>query len=149
MFCPLEKIELRVQTCPAKQCMYQGVGGSCHYEKLTADEVDLQDIAAARSQKLYVVRTHMAAAKASVTLGVTLIKYTDFIKDSFADSGNRTVNNLEDNQVAKVLRVVFNLTDSQQVRFWESGRFEGWAKRSGLSLTLSDVKTALLSTSVI
>lgn len=153
MFCPLERLELKVDTCPVKTCMYKGLGGTCYYQTLTKDGVSTKDIAEARQKKPYKVQTMAMTAKQSVILGATILSYADYVKDSFPNAGknNQTVNNSDgsnSNQVSKVLTLVFGLTPEQQAYFWDEKRLVSWSGRKGLTLSSSDIRTVLLAASI-
>ena len=153
MFCPLEKLELKVSTCPVQRCMYKGVGGMCGYHTLTKDGVSVKDIAEVRQQKPYKIQVMAATAKQSVMTGTTLITYAEYIKDSFPDRKNlvegtqQTVNTHDDTHVRKVLSKVFGLTETQQQHFWDNSRLTEWTSRHKLKLTAPDIRAALLSAS--
>jgi len=150
VFCALEKLELMIETCPAKSCMYKGVGGSCFHSQLTADNVAIKDIAEARQLKPYKVASQATTAKQAVVVGAILIRYANYIKDSFPDrhastSKEHPVNNQDDKHVRRILSSVFDLTPKQQDHFWEQDRLSKWAKRMNITMTAQDIRTALLS----
>lgn len=82
MFCHLEKLELKVSSCPATSCIYKGLGGSCDYNKLTTEGVTIKDISESRQMKHYKVAALAVSAKQAVITGTILISYSDYIKDS-------------------------------------------------------------------
>jgi hypothetical protein len=147
MFCPLETIEMRVDTCPAKACMYKGVGGQCKHAELTSDTIGILDIADVRGEKPYKVKSAAASAKQAITVGVTIGRYADFIKASFPRAGSQTVNDEQDRHIGRVLENTFGLHPHQHKHFWDAERFEAWKTRLGLALTLQEVRQALLAAS--
>jgi hypothetical protein len=150
VFCPIEKLELKVNTCPACGCIYKGVGGACHFTTLTKENVGVKDIAAARQKKPYMVQTMASTAKHSVTLGATLLSYAQYIKDSFPGRQNssQTVNKQDDTQLSKALYVIFGLSQEQQKYFWDESRVIEWSKRKNITLTISDIRALLLAASI-
>jgi hypothetical protein len=151
VFCPIEKLELTVNTCPASGCTYKGVGGSCNFSLLTREDVSVRDIAEVRQKKPYKIQTMAATAKHSVVLGATLLTYADYIKDSFPNLGksSQTVNKVDsNNHLGRVLFLVFGLSVDQQKYFWDEKRLAEWTKRKGLSITLSDIRAVLLAASI-
>lgn len=150
MFCPLEKLELKVNTCPTRNCIYKGVGGSCNYELLTKENVSIKEIAGVRQKKPYKVQAMATTAKQAVILGATLMSYADYVKDSFPNTTKKvqTVNKQDDTHLSKVLYIVFGLNSDQQKYFWDEKRLDGWSKRKGISLTLPDIRAVLLAASM-
>ena len=144
MWCPLESIELKTDTCTARTCMYKGQGGRCGHAELTGDNVTVYDIAEIRGEKPYKVKSAAASGKQAITVGVTISRYADYIKASFPTYGNQIVNKEQDTHVNRVLQNTFNLHPHQHQYFWDSERFESWRQRLGLSITLQDVRQALL-----
>jgi hypothetical protein len=148
VFCPIAKIELKVESCPTQSCPYKGVGGSCNYERLTSDAVDVHTIAEVRQQKTYVVKSAANTAKQQVKLGLIIMKYANFIKDSFPE---RTVNKTGEDKdhVSRVLSRTFRLSTAQQQKFWDADRFNEWSARANLKVTLQDIRQAVLASSPI
>lgn len=149
MFCPIESIEMKVETCPARSCIYKGVGGKCCHENLTSDGVGVLEIAEARGEKPYKVKSSAASGKQAITIGVTVSRYADFIRESFPTSGVQTVNTEQDTHVNRVLENTFSLHPNQHQYFWDSERFDSWKTRLGLSITLQEVRQALLAASTL
>ena len=152
VFCPIVKTELNVQTCPAKSCIYKGIGGSCNHEVLTADEVSIQDIADARQEKAYKVKAQAATSKQMITTGLIINRYADYIKDSFPSREMlkvelQSVNRDEDSHLFRVLENLFGLSKYQQIFFWNEDRFEEWANRAKLTVSLAEVRQVMLSAS--
>jgi hypothetical protein len=151
VFCPLEKLELMTETCPARSCMYKGVGGSCHYTQLTTDGVAIKDIAEVRQLKPYKVAAQATTARQAVVIGTILIQYANYIKDSFPErqldnkAKEHPVNNQDDKHVRRILTSVFELSPRQQSHFWEQDRLTKWAARMNVTMTSQDIRTALLS----
>jgi hypothetical protein len=149
MFCPLEHIEMRVETCPARSCIYKASGGACAYEKLTKEDVSVFDIAEVRAEKPYKIKSSAASGKQAIVTGVTISKYADYIRESFPSHGLQTVNEEQDTHVNRVLENTFRLTPHQHQYFWDSERFDSWRKRLKVSLTMQDIRQALLSASSV
>lgn len=149
MFCPLESVELSIDQCPAKQCIYKGLGGKCCHAELTSENVSVIDIAEARGEKLYKVKSSAASGKQAITMGVTIGRYAEFISASFPRQEAQTVNVEQDTHINRVLENTFNLHPHQHHHFWDSERFEAWAQRAGLSITLKDVRQSLLAASSV
>jgi hypothetical protein len=147
--------------------MYKGHAGSCNYTRLTKEDVVVRDIAEVRNTKNYKIQAMAATAKQAVTLGTTIMAYADFVKTSFPKSSAttsknepQTVNNNDDtgdidevdntlrvNHVGKVLTAVFGLSPEQQQYFWDTSRLNEWAARRGITLSPSDIRSALVSAS--
>lgn len=149
MFCPVESVEMSVDQCPARSCMYKGVGGKCCHAELTSDTVTVVDVAEARGEKLYKVKSAAASSKQAITMGVTIGQYAEFIRASFPRQEAQTVNVEQDTHINRVLENTFNLHPHQHQYFWDSKRFEEWVKRAGLSITLKDVRQSLLAASIV
>lgn len=149
MFCPIESLEMSAEQCPAKSCIYRGVGGKCCHAELTADSVTVIDVAEARGEKLYKVKSAAASGKQAITLGVTIGRYADFIKASFPHQETQTVNREQDTHINRVLENTFSLHPHQHQYFWDSERFEAWKTRAGLAVTLQEVRQALLAASSV
>lgn len=150
MFCPIVKIELKVDSCPTERCIYKGVGGRCNYERLTSDTVDVAAIAEVRQQKTYLVKSAANSAKQQVKLGMIVMKYANFVRESHPDTGTHPVNNKgEDSHVSRVLRITFRLSTTQQEKFWDAERFKEWTARANLTVTLQDIRQALLASSPV
>src|SRR6476620_1771628 len=113
MFCPLESLELKTETCPARTCIYKSQAGKCGHEELTGDNVTVYDIAEIRGEKPYKVKSAAASGKQANTLGVTVARYADFIRASFPAQGVQTVNTEQDTHVNRVLQNTFNLHPHQ------------------------------------
>lgn len=147
MFCPLELVEIKTETCPVKRCMYKGNNGKCFHDELTIDTVSVIDIAEARQEKPYKIKSAAYTGKQAITVGVTIGRYADYIRDSFPVKENQTVNEEQDTHVNRVLENTFNLHPYQHQYFWDSERFESWRNRLGLSLTVQEMRQALLAAS--
>lgn len=152
MFCPLERIELKTNHCPAQSCLYKSQANSCLHDELTSDDVSPQVIAEAKNIKVYKAKQEIAEAKANISIGVTALQYAEFIKLSFPNIGavdrlysSQTVNGLED-RISQVLLNVFGLSQYQQQKFWEEQRFTSWSKRLQVTLTLKDIKATIAAT---
>lgn len=144
MFCPIESVELKTESCPARTCIYKGQAGKCGHADLTGDNVTVYDIAEIRGEKPYKVKSAAASGKQSITVGVTIGRYADYVRNSFPVTGVQVVNKEQDTHVNRVLQNTFNLHPHQHQYFWDSERFESWRNRLGLSITLQDVRQALL-----
>jgi hypothetical protein len=126
-----------------KNCIYKSSIGSCEYEKLTADDVSALEIAEVRNVKAYKIKAEAIEAKSKINLGLIAMRYSEFIQDSFPGLGvTHTVNGDED-QVGRVLRILFRLSDKQQDKFWEVDRFSAWKQRAGVDVSLSEIRSAL------
>lgn len=154
MFCPLERIELKTNTCPISKCMYKDTIGQCQHDLLTTDHVSAQEIADVKQLKLYKVKADASQAKEMITKGLIANRYSDFVKDSFQTAGPvqnsevaQTVNGVEDAQIRKVLLNVFGLSKYQQDKFLDETRFEAWATRSRIDVEFDELKTALVAVS--
>jgi hypothetical protein len=80
MFCELEQIELKVNTCPVR-CAYRLSNGQCGYQELTAEDVTVQKIAELRGHKVYRVKAQAASSKTMIQLGIMMDRYADYIRD--------------------------------------------------------------------
>lgn len=147
MFCPLESVELKVNTCPVSVCMYKGVGGTCCHAQLTSESVSIVHIAAVRGEKSYKIKGQAASSKQAVTMGLTIARYAEFVKASFPVQDVQTVNKRQDSHLDRVLENTFSLSPHQHQYFWNSERFNNWKTRLGLSITYKEVRQALLAAS--
>jgi hypothetical protein len=148
MFCPIESVEMKVEVCPARSCMYRGIGGRCFYTELTDESVTVIEISDIKGEKLYKTKSAAASGKQAITIGVTIGQYAEFVRASFPNTQrDQTVNGKQDTHVSRVLENTFNLHPHQHQYFWDGERFEAWRTRFGLSLTLQDVRQALLGAS--
>lgn len=147
MFCPLESLELKVDTCPVSKCMYKGLGGKCCHDVLTAEGVTVVQIALVRGEKAYKIKSQAASSKHAITLGLTIAKYVEFIKDSFPVQEIQTVNKRQNSHLDRVLENTFSLSPHQHQYFWNNERFNVWKTRLGLSVTYKEVRQALLAAS--
>ena len=143
MFCYLERIELRVSQCPVKNCIYKSSIGSCEYEKLTSDDVSALEIAEVRNVKPYKIKAEAVEAKSKINLGLIIMRYSEYILDSFPGLGVTHTVNKDEDQIGKVLRRLFHLSDKQQDKFWEVDRFSAWKQRAGVDVSLSEIRSAL------
>ena len=152
MFCPLERVELKVETCPARRCMYKGVGGTCNHGELTGDDVNVKMIADVRQKKPYKIQTMAATAKQAVIQATVVLQYSDYIKNSFPTltiSKSQTVNKPDDStQVGLVLSIVYGLTEEQQKYFWDRNRLAAWAERNKVQISVPDIRALLLAASL-
>lgn len=151
MFCPIVKVELNVESCPTRACIYKGVGGRCMHDVLTADTVDVSIVADVRQRKQYLVKAEANSAKQQVRLGMVIMQYANFVRDSYPDrTEKQTVNTKgEDSHVSRVLRYTFRLSTAQQEKFWDTERFKEWTARANLTVTLSDIRQAMLASSPV
>lgn len=149
MFCPLTRIEIKTDYCPAKTCMYKDHKSGCAHDELTKEGLTVVEVAEIKGIKPYKVKADASLAKDMLSKGMVILKYGDFIKDSFPSGpdqvitqGPQTVNGGED-QTYKVLLNVFGLSEYQQSKFWEQDRYVGWAIRNKIDLDLKDLRAAI------
>lgn len=167
MFCALENLHLSVETCPVP-CMYRAHEGTCAYEELTDEQVDAQTLSRVTGKKVYKIKAMAAAAKQMIEIGTVIDRYSDFIKETVPRLPNqntlklvdkemverylanvaegKVVNTSEGSGVALRLKRGFNLSDNQQSEFWSEERFSKWSKRSGTSVSLREMRQALIAT---
>ena len=160
MFCPLEQIELSVGTCPISKCIYRDLEGACLHDTLESEQVEAKVIAGIRSIKVYSVRAQIQEARERITIGAILIRYSEYIKDSWPEYGNSYLPPIETvntsivktdtaeegtSTTASILAIVFGLTERQQQKFLSQARITEWAKRQALTLDLSKVREILRS----
>ncbi len=156
MFCPLERIELKVNYCPAKKCMYKTQSSTCGNSELTAEELTVYDIAKIKGVKPYLVKAEASKAKVGLSRGLGAWRYAEYIKDSFPStevttvdkSVEQTVNMTEDKKY-RVLKTVFGLTKYQQEKFWDTERYKNWAARNKVQYSITDIKHCLDSAHVM
>jgi hypothetical protein len=131
--------------------MYKTSVGQCAHDQLTDPGVDVQDIATARGQKVYIIRQLAAQAKQSVQAGIVIDKYSSFVRESWPTKTGQTVNakattvDEKEQHESTVLRKVFGLSAEQQALFWDTERYEGWRTRNSVSLSLTELRQALLT----
>lgn len=149
MFCPIVKLDLKVNSCPARDCMYKAAGGGCSYEKLTADEVTLQDVAEAKAVKLYKAKAITAAAKVEIETGIIAMRYAEYVAESYPNLSrasppltSQTVNEGKDT-TRNVLKNLFGLSEYQQEKYLCSTRYAAWANRHTINLKFSDLWASL------
>lgn len=151
MFCALERIEIKVDLCPARNCMYRDTVGKCRYEQLTVDDVEAEEVASAKGIKLYKAKAEMNKASQVLTLAMVAKRYSEFIRESWPKTPTQkvaqTVNGGEVGLIRRTLFVVFGLSEYQQDKFLDEARFNDWARRASLDLPFSELKTALVAAS--
>jgi paraquat-inducible protein B len=166
MFCEIERVELRIDTCPVR-CMYKAANGKCSFTKLSDEDVDVITISQLTGRKVYKLKAQASSAKQMIEIGLAIDRYCDYIRDTVPKAHEQTmnvksmafrvlnsnlsaeaeaVNGIESSSgVASRLKRVFNLTPNQQEAFWSESKFLNWSKRSGSSVTLRDMRQALIS----
>lgn len=163
MFCPIEQIELKTTACPVPKCIYRGPGGSCLHDRLSGEPVDVRVLSEMKAEKIYRVRASVQEAKSRIQIGTIILRYSDYIRDSWPD---QTVNEvainaddhvttedvceLEDSRakIKIVLSRVFGLTEFQQTKFLSRSRITEWAARQKVTLDLDEIRSVLRSISV-
>ena len=150
MFCPLERVELSIDHCPVTSCVYRSNLGQCSYDMLTADTgVTAIEVAQAKQVKLYKVKSSINTAKQSIEIGIILDRYADYIKESFISQSQPVKYDAANNsQINKILTRVFYLSEEQQIKFWDTTRFNEWSKRTNVKVTLQDIRQVLQSLDV-
>lgn len=154
MFCPLARLELKINHCPAHKCIYQSSAKTCEFDALTAEDITAQTIAEIKSVKTYKVKQEANNGRDSILKGVAILQYSNFIRDSFPNvaedssgASAQTVNGAED-RISEVLESVFGLSQYQQQKFWDEERYSVWAKRSQVVYSIKDLRDALAATLV-
>ncbi len=163
MFCPIEQLELKTTACPVPKCIYRGPGGSCLHDRLSGEPVDVRVLSEMKAEKIYRVRASVQEAKSRIQIGTIILRYSDYIRDSWPD---QTVNEvainaddhvttedvceLEDSRakIKIVLSRVFGLTEFQQTKFLSRSRITEWAARQKVTLDLDEIRSVLRSISV-
>ena len=163
MFCPIEQIELKTTACPVPKCIYHGPGGSCLHDRLSGEPVDVRVLSEMKAEKVYRVRALVQEAKSRIQIGTIILRYSDYIRDSWPD---QTVNGVainaddrvttedvhepEDSRAKTkiVLSRVFGLTEFQQTKFLSRSRITEWAARQKVTLDLDEIRSVLRSISV-
>jgi hypothetical protein len=136
--------------------MYRGQLGQCCHAELNKDKLTVEELAAIRGKKVYLMKAEVSASKTAIVTGMVILKYASYIKESYpsqlADKipteGYQTVNRWQDTYVHSVLSSTFKLKPHQHHYFWDHDRFQSWVERSntGLELTLSDIRSAIAAT---
>lgn len=164
MFCPIEQLELKVDSCPIPRCIYHSRSGSCLHDKLAGESTDVKVLADMRAEKAYRVRTTVQEARARIQIGTILLQYSEYIRDSWPDQTvNEVALNADDrvttdefhkqgldsrSKIKSVLSKVFGLTEFQQTKFLSRSRITEWAARQGVTLDLDEIRSVLRSISV-
>ena len=163
MFCPIEQIELKTTACPVPKCIYRGPGGSCLHDRLSGEPVDVRVLSEMKAEKVYRVRASVQEAKSRIQIGTIILRYSDYIRDSWPDQTvnvvainaddhvtSEDVRELEDSRakIKIVLSRVFGLTEFQQTKFLSRSRITEWAARQKVTLDLDEIRSVLRSISV-
>ncbi len=163
MFCPIEQIELKTTACPVPKCIYRGPGGSCLHDRLSGEPVDVRVLSEMKAEKVYRVRASVQEAKSRIQIGTIILRYSDYIRDSWPDQTvNEVAINADDRVTTEdvrepedsraktkiVLSRVFGLTEFQQTKFLSRSRITEWAARQKVTLDLDEIRSVLRSISV-
>ncbi len=163
MFCPIEQIELKTNACPVPKCIYRGPGGSCLHDRLSGEPVDVRVLSEMKAEKVYRVRASVQEAKSRIQIGTIILRYSDYIRDSWPDQTvNEVAINADDRVTTEdvrepedsraktkiVLSRVFGLTEFQQTKFLSRSRITEWAARQKVTLDLDEIRSVLRSISV-
>lgn len=136
--------------------MYRGQVGQCCHAEISKEKLTVEELAAIRGKKVYLMKADVASAKTSIVTGMVILRYVAYIKESYPseladkvpNAGYQTVNRWQDTYVHSVLSTTFKLKPHQHHYFWDHDRFLSWVERSntGLELTLSDIRAAIAAT---
>ena len=158
IFCPLENIQLDVNKCPIRKCIYRDSTGGCRHQELTntnqdstiSSAVTAEKITEIKQLKLYKVKEESQVGKHDLSVGLIIDRYSEFVVTSFPGSATQPVNMgeelVEEQLVTSTLRKLFNLTPHQQLIFWSKHRFEDFCKRQKVEdpeISLSEVYRVL------
>lgn len=129
--------------------MYKDASSLCAYDRLTSDEVSVNDLAEVRQIKAYKVKVEATTGRDNIQKGLVIMRYAAYIQDNFPnlgesgpESSDHPVNEGED-YASKVLNLVFGLSKYQQEKFWSSTRYNEWKERNRVEFTLKDLLSAL------
>lgn len=173
MFCFLEKIELKIDYCPAK-CMYRDKARQCGYQKLTPDTdendvevpVTTQTISAVKGIKFYKIRDESARAKIAIRMGLLILKYAEYIKrqrplmnsvseeirdfvihrttQAMATQQQETSEIDDYAKVEETLISVFGLGVEHRQMFFDQKVFKAWATEAEVDVSYNKVVQALI-----
>jgi hypothetical protein len=116
-----------------------------------------------KAEKVYRVRALVQEAKSRIQIGTIILRYSDYIRDSWPDQTvNEVAINADDRVTTEdvrepedsraktkiVLSRVFGLTEFQQTKFLSRSRITEWAARQKVTLDLDEIRSVLRSISV-
>ncbi len=162
MFCFLEKIELATTTCPVR-CMYRGKDKTCEYKTLTPDSDDAglvvhvtaKTISEVKGIKLYKVKELVSNAKVRINIGLTILRYAEFLKTRVEGSileeqreclrYREKKGQLEEHEkVEELLLQEFGLNIEAQQAFFDERIFRNWADETDVTVEFSAIIDALV-----
>lgn len=151
MFCYLEKIELKIDYCPAESCIYKTKESKCKYKELSPDydeagkeiPVTVQQVHEVKGVKIFIAKTEAARARFRLRVGIAMLAYSDYVKSRTSTLAQASASNekmdlpskqddkeLDDTQVIeRFLLSTFGLSIVEhQPVFFDKAVFKSWLK---------------------